>query len=320
MEYIAAGYNMLTDITYADGTKRRNSPGGSWYAVSGLCFWRKNVAYVGTAGPDFDSWYGDWFRKNGIDCRVKSCLPRTLKYALDYGPDGIWTEYCLYGEDYEAMAKEEGRITPEMLADCVDGTTKGIYLEASLSAHIADELEDVKALIPRGVLMWEINGDDLRDPASRQDIEKRIAQVDAFSMNYDEACEFFGTNDPERILSGLQSYGKPCFFRLGERGAGLVDQEDAIFLQGIDVDRGTEPTGCGNCSTAACLIGLAEQYTPEETLLMANLAASYCARQAGPWPKADDAFRGAREQELRRRKKTAQFTRGRLPDEMEKEK
>ena len=54
MEYVAAGYNMLTDVTFADGTQILNTPGGSWYAASGLVFWRKSVAYVGTAGPDFD--------------------------------------------------------------------------------------------------------------------------------------------------------------------------------------------------------------------------------------------------------------------------
>ena len=298
MEYIAAGYNMLTDITYADGSKRTDSPGGSWYAVSGLCFWRRSVAYVGTAGPDFDRWYGDWFRANGVDCRVRTCLPRTLKYALEYRPDGIWEERCLYGEGYEAMAKDVGRITPGMLADCVDASTKGIYLEASLSARIADELAAVKALIPDGVLMWEINGDDLRDTARREAIETRIAQVDAFSMNLDEACAFFKTQDFGQIVSALRGYGKPCFLRLGERGAGLVLPDGAVFLPGIGVERGAEPTGCGNCSTAACLIGLAERRPPDETVLMANLAASYCARQAGPWPKADNAFREARKADL----------------------
>ena len=38
MEYVAAGYNMLTDVTFADGTQILNTPGGSWYAASGLVF------------------------------------------------------------------------------------------------------------------------------------------------------------------------------------------------------------------------------------------------------------------------------------------
>ena len=93
MEYVAAGYNMLTDVTFADGTQILNAPGGSWYAASGLVFWRKSVAYVGTAGPDFDEYYGKWFSDNGIDCRVKKCLPQTLKYSLKYRPDGTKMPY-----------------------------------------------------------------------------------------------------------------------------------------------------------------------------------------------------------------------------------
>ena len=314
MEYIAAGYNMLTDVRFADGRQILNTPGGSWYAASGLVFWRKSVAYVGTAGPDFDGFYGDWFAANGIDCRVKKCLPETLKYELTYGANGIWTESCSQGEAYEAMAKDAGRITPEMIADAAGPETKGIYIEASLSAKIADGFWEIKALVPQALLLWEINGDDLRDPACKQAIEARIAQADAFSMNFDEACGFFKTSDPEKILAGLQRYGKPCFFRLGERGSGLVTPEAAVFAPAIGLEESSDPTGCGNCSTAASLIGLAEGLSPERTVLMANLAAAYCAKQTPPWPGADDAFRAEMEQELEELLRTVEFTYGRLPE------
>ena len=298
MEYIAAGYNMLTDVYFADGRKILNTPGGSWYAASGLAFWRSSVAYAGTAGPDFDRYYGDWFAANGIICRVKKCLPETLRYELRYRPDGIWTEKCSQGEEYETMAKDVGRITPEDIAACAGPETKGIYIEASLSAKIADGFAAVKALVPQAFLMWEINGDDLRDPACKTAIEARIAQVDAFSMNHDEACGFFGTEDEASILAGLQKYGKPCFFRLGERGSSLVTPEGVTFAPAIDLAESVDPTGCGNCSTAAALIGLAEGLSAEKTVRMANLAASYCAKQTPPWPKADDAFRAEMERKL----------------------
>ena len=298
MEYIAAGYNMLTDVTFADGRSILNTPGGSWYAASGLVFWRKSVAYVGTAGPDFDRYYGDWFAANGIDCLVKKCLPETLKYELRYRPDGIWTENCSQGEEYEKMAKDVGRITPEMIAACAGPETKGIYIEASLSAKIADGFAEVKTLVPQAFLMWEINGDDLRDPSCKEAIEARIAQADAFSMNFDVACGFFGTEDEAAILAGMQRYGKPCFFRLGERGSCLVTPDKATFAPAAGLPESVDPTGCGNCSTAAALIGLAEGLGAEKTVRMANLAASYCAKQTPPWPKADDAFRAEMERKL----------------------
>ena len=64
MEYIVAGYNMLTDITYSDGSTIENTPGGSFYSASGVKFWRDSVAYLGTAGPDFERWYGKWVSDN----------------------------------------------------------------------------------------------------------------------------------------------------------------------------------------------------------------------------------------------------------------
>ena len=42
----------------------------------------------------------------------------------------------------------------------------------------------------------------------------------------------------------------------------------------------------------------AEGLSAEKTVYMANLAASYCARQTPPWPKADDAFRAEMEKKL----------------------
>ena len=312
MEYIVAGYNMLTDIYYADGSTRENSPGGSFYSASGVVFWRDSVAYVGTAGPDFDTWYGDWFRSNEIECHVSKCLSHTLKYTLEYRPDGIWSEKCLYGDEYEAMAKDIGRITPEMFAPCVDSGTKGIYIEASLSARIADRFPEVKSLIPNGVLMWEINGDDLRDTACREAILARVAQVDAISMNLDEARGFFQTEDETVILSGIRAMGKPCFLRLGEKGAGFVTEEEIVFAPSIGTAESVDPTGCGNCSTAAAMIGLAEGLGLEKTAAMANLAAAYCARQNGPWPKADDETQKKAQAELAEYMAHTEFVYGRL--------
>lgn len=313
MEYIVAGYNMLTDIFYADGTMLTDCPGGSFYSASGVKFWRDSLSYVGTAGPDFDRWYGDWFRANGIDCHVSPCLPYTLKYTLTYGADGIWSEECLYGDAYERMAKDVGRITPDMLAECVDGNTRGIYLEASLSAKIADCFPEIKALLPRGVFMWEINGDDLRDPSAKAAIDERIALVDAFSLNLDEAQAFFCTEDGDRILQGLANYGKPCFFRLGEKGAGLVRCSGSVFGSSIGTESSVDPTGCGNCSTAAAMIGLAEGLSDEITVAMANLAAAYCAKQYGPFPCVTGEIRSQAAFELQEYMKAKPFSYGRLP-------
>ena len=291
MEYIVAGYNMITDIYYPDGKVIKGSPGGSFYSAAGIKMWRDNIAYVGTAGPDFYEFYGKFYSDNEIRTEISTVLPKTLSYDLTYAPDGSWTECCSFGEEYEVMAKDVGRLTPEMFAPLCDENTKGIYIEASLSAKIADNFVELKALIPNGKLMWEINTEDLFDPEKKEAILKRIDQVDIYSVNLHEGRAFFGKETCEEVVAEIQKLGKPCFLRLGEEGAGLVTADMVVFAPPIDVATSVDPTGCGNCSTAAALIGFAENLPPFDTVMMANIAAGYNARQVGPWPQVTEAVR-----------------------------
>ena len=79
--------------------------------------------------------------------------------------------------------------------------------------------------------------------------------------------------------------------RLGEEGAGLVTRDSAVFAPPVKVETSVDPTGCGNCSTAAALIGFAEGLPAFDTVMMANISAGFNACQVGPWPVADDATR-----------------------------
>ncbi|MBR6801393.1 MAG: carbohydrate kinase family protein [Eubacteriaceae bacterium] len=291
MEYIVAGYNMITDIYYPDGRVIKASPGGSFYSAAGIKMWRDSVAYVGTAGSDFNDYYGKFFSDNEISTHIAEVLPKTLSYDLIYAEDGSWTERCSYGEEFEAMAKDIGRITPEMFAPLCDENTKGIYIEASLSAKIADNFPEVKALIPNGKLMWEINTEDLFDPTKKEAILERIGQVDIYSVNLHEARGFWGVETLEKVIDEIRKIGKPCFLRLGEEGAGMVTNEYAVFAPPVNVEKSVDPTGCGNCSTAASLIGYAEGIDPFETVMMANISAGFNALQVGPWPKVDTKTR-----------------------------
>ncbi len=291
MEYIVAGYTMVTDIYYPDGSCVMESPGGSFYSAAGIKLWRDNLVYLGTAGPDFNKYYGDFYGPNHIKTAVKECLPHTLYYNLFYSEDGSWCENCKYGEDYADFARAEGKLTPDMFASCCDENTKGIYIEASLSAYIVDHLPEVKALIPGGKLMWEINTEDLFNTFAHDSILDRIAQVDIYSINLHEARGFFGVEDEQAIYNSIFRLGVPCFLRMGERGAALLQDGKAVFMPSVGADECVDSTGCGNCSTAAALIGFAEGRPPKETVAMANISASYNVRQVGPWPLFDEATR-----------------------------
>ena len=62
---------------------------------------------------------------------------------------------------------------------------------------------------------------------------------------------------------------------------------EAVFAPPVMVENSVDPTGCGNCSTAAALIGLAEGLPLVDAAVMANIAAGFNAQQIGPWPKVD---------------------------------
>ena len=115
--------------------------------------------------------------------------------------------------------------------------------------------------------------------------------MDIYSVNLHEATAFFQKATLAEVIQEIQSLGKPCFLRLGEEGAGLVTRDGAVFAPPVDVAGSVDPTGCGNCSTAASLIGFAEGLPAFDTVMMANISAGYNAKQVGPWPVVDSATR-----------------------------
>ena len=115
--------------------------------------------------------------------------------------------------------------------------------------------------------------------------------MDIYSVNLHEARGFWGKETLEEIIEEIQKLGKPCFLRLGEEGAGLVTADSAVFAPPVKVENSVDPTGCGNCSTAAALIGFAEGLDAFDTVMMANISAGFNACQIGPWPVVDEATR-----------------------------
>lgn len=299
MEYLVGGYTMLNDIIFEDGSSIENQLGGSVFSAAGIKLWRDSVAYIGTAGPDFEEHYGPFFNANNIKTAVKYTLPRTLHYVMQYNKDGSWKEYCKYGNELEELAKVHGKITREMFEPYCDENTKGIYLEASLSTDIINNFKELKEMMPNGKLMWEIVTGDLLNPERHERLLELIKQVDIYSINFNEAKVFFQVESEVDAINAILDIKKPCFFRVGIKGAYLIKDGEVSFLGGVDTDISVDATGCGNNSTATSLIGFAEGLSPMETLAMANISAGYNARQYGPWPLADENVREEARKELK---------------------
>lgn len=291
MEYLVGGYTMLNDIVFADGSSITDQLGGSVFSAAGVKLWRDSVAYIGAVGEDFDRYYGPFFSANDIRTEVKIRVSRTLHYVMRYEVDGSWHEYCKYGDEYESQAMAKSMLTPEMFAACCDEQTRGIYLEASLNTKIVDHFRELKAMMPSGKLMWEISTGDLMNPERRERVLSLIDETDIYSINFNESKAFFGVETEEQAIRRILELAKPCFFRVGTKGAYQIQDGKATFLPSVGADDSVDATGCGNCSTATALIGFAEGLSPRETLAMANVSAGYNAKQYGPWPLVNDQVR-----------------------------
>lgn len=299
MEYLVGGYTMLNDIIFANGSTIKNQLGGSVFSAAGIKLWRDSLTYIGTAGADFEYYYSPFFDNNKIHTEIKFTLPRTLHYVMEYNKDGSWREYCKYGEELENYARTHGNLTKEMFEPCCDEKTKGIYIEASLDTEIVNCFKDLKNMMPNGKLMWEITTGDLLNYEKHKRVLQLIQEVDVYSINFNESKAFFCIKTEEEAIQRIKDIGKPCFFRAGTKGAYIIQNGETYFLRGVDTHKSVDATGCGNNSTATALIGFAEGLSPIETLAMANISASYNARQYGPWPLVDGSVRSkAREKML----------------------
>ena len=277
MKYLVTGCSLLNDMKYADG---------SVYTVCGVRPYEDEVLYVTVAGPDFGEIFGKYLCANGLSSAgMDPLLPKTLYYVVEYKPSGEWGEYCKYGEDFYERWEPVSLITGEHVARCADAETKGIYFESRAAEKVWDELGPVRAKAPNVKIMWELSTSDMNDPSCHQKVREVLERVDAYSLNLPESMSFFGTDSEQASIDAIIALGKPCFFRVGEKGSYMIEDGKAYFAPSVGVEGSVDATGCGNCSTGTAMYGYCEGFRPLKTAVLANLAAALNAKQYGPYPQ-----------------------------------
>lgn len=292
MKYLVTGCTLLNDMHYADGSKAEGFLGGAIYAVNGIKPFCDEVMIVTTAGPDFDEYFGAYYRKNRLSTEgVQFVLPRTAYNILEYAPDGRWWEYSIYGKDFEQEWGAKALIQAAYVIQSANDQTRGIYFESSVRESVWKDLAGIRKAAPNAKIMWEIPTYDIDNPDLKKDIQALIEKCDIYSLNLPESMTYFGTASEEESIQAILALGKPCFFRVGEKGAYMVEDQQAWFAPSVGVDQSVDPTGCGNCSTGAALYGFGDGLHPLKTVILANLAASLNALQFGPYPLFTDPLR-----------------------------
>ncbi len=284
--YLITGSVIVNDIVYPDGTLARNFLGGSIYTVNGILPYTDDLLFLSAAGPDFDSLYGDYFRKNGLsDEGIEICFPKTHHTLVEYAPSGEWQEHSIYGEEFERLYGLYPLARSEYVITQAGKDVKGIYFESGAGEEVWKDLDQMREACPNAVFMAEIATSETKDSESRRKVLDLINRIDMYSINRPEAMALFGTHSEEESAEAIIKLGKPCFFRLGKKGSCMVQDAKAWFAPSVESESSVDSTGCGNCSTGAALYGYCEGLHPLKTACYANVAAGVNARQYGPFPE-----------------------------------
>ncbi|MGI5888116.1 MAG: carbohydrate kinase family protein [Oscillospiraceae bacterium] len=294
MKYIAAGSVITNRIWYKNGSLVDGVMGGcGMFALEGMYLGTKESMLSATVGPDFDDYYGKWFDRNGMS-RDGLCgrLYKTLYNELVYLENGTFVEYSIY--DPKTAAHDEGvaAVVPDdyepFLEDC-----KGMYMLVPPEGKDLEKFEALKKKYGFG-LMWEYNPGSRFKNGREWTFDFIDKYTDIYSLNRPESYELFETQDEESTIKKIMELGKPCYYRVGSKGAYMVEDGKAEFVPVVNIvphEQEIDPTGCGNSSTAAAAWAYFEGFDILMNGIWGNVVAGYNVQQYGPYPVIDDSTR-----------------------------
>ncbi|MDR2816548.1 MAG: PfkB family carbohydrate kinase [Proteiniphilum sp.] len=295
MSYLVVGPSIVNDIEFEDGTVKKSVIGGSIFCVAGIKLWTDECIYISNIGRDYKNYYGEWMEDNHCSYSgLNEILPHTQYTKLIYGKEGLHDEFSIYGTDEEKTVNELDKIDLSLILKHCNNSTKGIYIEANIYDSIWNSIQEIKS---RGNIkvMWELPTSVSADKDRHEPAFHIINKIDIFSINLPEAKMLFGVNDEDGAIKKIIDLKTPCYFRVGKKGSYMICNNNAFFSGSIALGNVIDTTGCGNCSTAAALVGFCEHYEPGKIATMGNIAAAYNLLQYGPYPRIlnirDEAFK-----------------------------
>lgn len=277
MRYIIASTAVTDEIRFADGRNVEKVAGGAGiYALCGVKLWCDDVMLATGVGADFDSIYGDWYRKNNLSMEgliIKD--EKTPHTVIQYFEDGEREEIPLYGPDHYKKIET----VPEDLEGYFK-SAKGIYIFKNSDEKYWKQILKYKKNSPAKV-MWEIGRDATFE--ENYSLVKGIAgQLDIFSINIGESVKLLGKKELTDIIKEYQTWGLPLvFLRRGAEGSVMITPEEAVYVPSQTGVHVADPTGGGNSSSGAVLYGFCEGFSPEICGIMGSISAAMCISQYG---------------------------------------
>lgn len=267
---------LIDTVYFPGGGSEKNICGGAGlYALAGAALFSDAPLLVTGTGADYGESFGPWLQRNGLGTRgLRIADPHTPRNILRYVSEGSRTETPVYG------AEHFRRIEPQAVDVArVAGPVRSAYVFRNTDALFWDELARLREQRPF-FLLWEI-ALDACSPAERATIERRLADVDAVSLNLQEAGLIFNSRDEAELVARLVEWPvRHVFLRAGGRGSHAISHGTAQFVPSLKTAV-VDVTGGGNAYSGGALVGLAEGRTTLEAAIMGTVAASVAIAQTG---------------------------------------
>ena len=259
--------------------------GNGIYCLAGMRLFEKDCSLIAAVGEDFDTYYGEWYDRNGLDRSANLVRDAHTMYSdLTYREDGSYTDVSVWGGDSVFHSRDLLLRDSDFLPYL--GGLKGLYLYSRWDREFPSAHELQKQFGYK--IMWEVTTGI--DSSFRPEFDRYLERCDIYSLNYKESRAVFGTDDLGTLIREIKKIGKPCYYRLGRKGAVMIDGGTAAFVPMLSIDPDCEPdaTGCGNASTAAAFWAWSEGYDPLTACCIGNTAAAFNVHQYGPCPDLSD--------------------------------
>lgn len=280
VDYVVVSNIIGDDLTLADGTEHIGLLGGAaTYAAAGISLWSERVGVLSGVGADFETLYGEWFGRCGIDkAGLQVRDPHTPRAWIHYQSPDSRTETPQFGMDHFRLMELRMADLPSEYRDA-----HGWYLfrDADIEfwngvfEHRKDQLITV---------IWEVHA-GVANAANWQQVSDILSRIDLFSINLTEARLMCNLTNAEQIMDRLLSTGvKGVALRAGSDGAFVADSQSLWSIPSYPVQV-IDVTGAGNAFTGGFLTGYCESGGDiAEAGLRGAVSASFMLEQFGPPP------------------------------------
>ena len=298
MKYLVVSTAVIDQIILPNGIPQKPVLGGAGiYALSGIKVWHDDVKIITGVGEDFLASQGEWFANNnlttsGLIVKDKN-TPHTL---IQYFADSERLETPTYGADhYHRLMPTAADVGHHCSYD-----TAGVYVFRDAEPRFWQTLRDWRTKY-NFKLMWELDA-SVAVPEKLPEVIAILSHCDIFSLNRQEAFTLFAINRIEDAIQKLQSLRLPLvYLRMGAAGAIIITLQNHHHIPPVPDVRVVDPTGAGNSSSGAVLVGYCQGQDPVTIGTMGTISATYCLTQYGPPPFLDPIVRLEAQQTLAKR-------------------